>query len=319
MAAPELDSPAPNQRRRSFWRAAALAVLVVVLLPPGETSFGRLAVAGLPTAAILLAFQWRRPVSLSLGLAMAAVLLSGAFIDPRPLDNLWRGWAVLFGGSFVMVTALAPGRGVFGRALVAVTSAAGALLVAGVVRPEILMTFDARITAQYNQFFFLVEAGLEGMEGARAVVSEARRLTTAVFPAMIGLASLAALGVASYVSRRLEGAACALAPLREFRFTDHLAWVLVIGLLLLVAPVDGWGVRAGGNIVMFMSGLYVFRGLAVLAWMGTTVVSSGWWIAVWIFAAILFYPVTLGTALVMGLSDTWLDLRSGFGVEPNEK
>ena len=70
---------------------------------------------------------------------------------------------------------------------------------------------------------------------------------------------------------------------------------------------------------MFMGGLYVFRGLAVLAWLGTTVISSGWWVAVWLVAAILFYPVTLGTALVMGLSDTWLDLRSGLGVDTKEK
>ena len=318
MPAPERDHPAPNERRRSFWRAVALAVLVVVLLPPGETSFGRLAVAGLPTAAILVAFQWRRPVSLTLGLAIGAALLSGAFVDPRPLDNLWRGWSVLVGGGFVMATALAPARGVFARALAAVTLAVAAMLIAGLVRPEILLTFDSRVTAQYNQFFFLVEMGLEGMEGARAVVSGARRVTGVAYPAMIGLASLAALGVGSYVAGRLEGVASALAPLRGFRFSDHLAWVLAVGLLLLVAPVGPWGVRVGGNVVMFLCGLYVFRGLAVLAWLGTTVVSSGWWIAVWVFAAILFYPVTLGTALVMGLSDTWLDLRSGLGVEPNE-
>ncbi len=319
MHAPDTEISAPNDRRLSFWRAVALAVLVVALLPPGETAFGRLAVTGLPTAAYLLAFQWRRPISLLLGLAIVTSLLAGAFVDPRPLENLWRGWGILIGGGFVVATALAPGRGVFVRSLTAVALAGAAFSVAGAIRPEILSTFDGRVTAQYNQFFFLVEMGLEGMEGARRVATAMRGLTGALYPALIGLASLGALGIATYVARRLEGVESALGPLRAFRFTDHLAWGLVIGLLLLVVPVGAWSVRAGGNIVMFMGGLYVFRGLAVLAWLGTTVVSSGWWIAVWIVAAVLFYPVTLGTALVMGLSDTWLDLRSGLGVEANEK
>jgi hypothetical protein len=303
----------------SFWRAVALACITAFLLPPSPTPFGRLALIGIPMGVYVIAFQWRRPFSLVFGLALLTVLLLGFRADPDPEAFFWRGWGLLVGGGFVVATALAPDRGLFVRALTGVVVAAAGATVAGVLRPEIMMSLDGRITTQYTQFFLLVESGAEGWEGARGVTAMLRGFSIAVYPAMIALASMGALCIASYAARRLDGIEAALIPLGSFRFNDHLAWWLIAGLALLVVPVGAWGVRAGGNIVMFMGGLYVLRGLAVLAWLGTTVISSGWWVAVWLIAAILFYPVTLGTALVMGLSDTWLDLRSGLGVEPKVK
>jgi len=313
------EGAAPNHRRLSFWRAVALACAVVPLLPPSPTAMDRLAVVGIPVGVYLLAFQWRRPMSLALGVAAIVALLAGTVADPSAGAAQWRAWGLLIGGGFVVATALGRDQGLFIRALVGVVIAAAVVAVAGVVRPEILTNLDGRIISQYNQFFFLVEFGLGEVESAQGVVAAMRTVTVAVYPALVGLASMGALCIASYVATRMEGVEAALAPLRGFRFGDHFAWWMVVGLVLLVVPAGGWAMRLGGNIVMFMGGLYAFRGLAVLAWLGTTVVTSGWWIAVWMVAAILFYPVTLGTALVMGLTDTWLDLRSGLGVEADTK
>ncbi|MFV1986608.1 MAG: hypothetical protein ACC682_04980 [Gemmatimonadota bacterium] len=302
----------------SFWRAVALGGIIAVLLPPSPTLFGRFALIGIPIGIYLIAFQWRRPFSLVFGLALLMVLLVGFRGDPEPGAYLWRGWGLLIGGGFVVATALAPDRGLFNRALSGLVIAMAVVAVIALVRPEALESLDGRITAQYNQFFLLVEMGAERWGGAREATALLRTISIAVYPAMIALASVSALCIASYLARLLGGGEAALTPLGSFRFNDYLAWSLIVGLVLLVAPVGAWGVRAGGNIVMFMGGLYVMRGLAVLVWLRTTMVSSGRWIAVWLVAAVLFYPVTLGTALVMGLSDTWLDLRSGLGVEPKE-
>jgi hypothetical protein len=303
----------------SFWRAVALICITTGLLPPSPTPFGRLALIGIPVGVYLVSFHWRRPFSLVFGVSLLAIMFYGLGGDPQPGAIVWRAWGLLIAGGFVVATALAPARGLFVRAMVGVTIAAATAVLVGFFRPEVFGSVEGHVTAQYNQFYMLVEMGAEEWEGVREATRMLRDLSLAVYPAMIALASLGALCIASYVARRLEGIEAALSPLRVFTFSDYLAWPLILGLALLVIPLGAWSVRAGGNIVMFMGGLYVFRGLAVLAWLGTTVISSGWWVAVWLFAAILFYPVTLGTALVMGLSDTWLDLRSGLGVEPKEQ
>ena len=104
----------------------------------------------------------------------------------------------------------------------------------------------------------------------------AASLWEAVYPAMLALASISALGVVGYILGRVRGDLRPLPRLREFRFGDHLVWVLVLGLGLLVLPAGAWAERAGGNIVTVMGGLYLLRGLAVLVWLGASVLSSGW-------------------------------------------
>src|SRR5690606_25169464 len=94
-------------------------------------------------------------------------------------------------------------------------------------------------------------------------------LQALVFPALLALASVAALAVAWWGYRRMSGGGPRpLAPLREFRFHDGLVWLLVIGIALLVLPVDGIADRAGSNLLTFMAALYALRGLAVLLVLG---------------------------------------------------
>ncbi len=226
-----------------------------------------------------------------------------------------RGWAVLLAGGFVAATALAPTRSIFDRSLAAVVVASGAVGVSAWVRPELLANLDWQITGQFDRVLAVYDLG--GQTGA--ATAEAMRqmadLAKMIYPGMLALASVAAVGCASYLLGRLEDVEAPLAPLRSFRFSDHLAWVLVLGLALLLLPFGVWAIRTGGNVVTVVGGLYMLRGTAVLVWLGTSVISSVWSIALWAFAALVFFPVTIGTALVMGLSDTWLDLRSRLSVE----
>jgi len=308
-------APAPSERRRSFWRAAALAGIVALLSPLSSSLSSPIAMVGVPAGAALVAFQWRRPASLALALGLFLVSFAGAFGSPAPLWLVERAWALLIAGGFVVATAAAPRASVLSRGMGALLVAAIVVAACGILRPGLLEGLDWRVTGQFDRVAMMFD--LQGE--AAATVAEAVRsfaeVAKAIYPSFLGLATLAALAVVTYVTRRMEGIEAAVAPLREFRFGDHLVWVLVAGLLLLVLPVGGWATRCGGNVVAFMGGLYVLRGAGVLVWLGASVVSSGWTIALWLIAAVLFYPVTLGTAFVLGLSDTWLDLRTRLGVE----
>lgn len=306
-------SPAPGERRRSFWRAAALAAAVAVLSPLSSSLSSPIAMFGVPAAALLVAFQWRRVSSLVLAAGLLLVSFAAAIGGPDPVWLIERAWALLIAGGYVVATAAAPRRSVIARGLVALGIAALVVAVSGALRPDLLAGLDWRIAGQFDRVAMMFTAG-QGDGTVAEVVRVWAAVTKVIYPAFLALASLAALAVATYVARRMAGIEGALPPLRELRFDDHLAWALVGGLALLIGT-GGWASRVGGNVVTLMTGLYVLRGAGVLVWLGTSVVSSGWSIALWLIAAILFYPVTLGTAFVLGLSDTWLDLRTRLGVE----
>lgn len=318
MASPG-KAPAPSERRRSLWRAVALAGIVAVLSPLSSSLMSPIAMVGIPAAAALVAFQWRRPASLGVAAGLLLAGLGGAFGSPSPVWLVERAWALLVAGGLVVGAVIAPRAPVLYRGLVALLIAALVAAASGIVTPGLLEGLDWRIAGQFDRVAMAFDSGSEtGATLAEAVRSFAE-VAKAIYPSLLGLATVAAVAVATYITRRMEGIEAAVTPLREFRFGDHLAWVLVVGLALSIIPAGGWATRTGANVVVFMGGLYILRGAGVLVWLGTSVISSGWSIALWSIAAILFYPVTLGAAFVLGLSDTWLDLRTRLGVEAEEE
>ena len=286
----------------------------MLLSPLSSSPLGLMAIVGVPAAVAILTFE--PPQSGSAFLAL--LLLAGAGLGFREAGPLWfmeRGWALLLAGGFALSTALAPGRGVFDRSLWAVAIAGAAVAVLAASRPGLPADLDWRIAGQLSQALAAYDFNAGGGRSMEATVRGIVSVWEAVYPALLALASISALGVVGYILGRVRGERKPLPPLREFRFGDHLVWVLVLGLALLVLPAGAWAERAGGNMVTVMGGLYLLRGLAVLVWLGASVLSSGWVIAVWVLAALVLYPVTAGAALVMGISDTWLDLRSRPGVK----
>lgn len=286
----------------------------MVLSPLSSSPLGPLSLIGVPTGIWLLAFRHRRPIAVLAGLGWLGLAAVGVGA-PSALWFVERGWAVLVGGGFAVAGALAPGRSVFARSLMAVGGASAAVAVLTALRPDLMASLDWSVAGHFDAA--LASFDLEGGVGATMAeaLRQVREVVRVLYPGLLVLASLAALGCATYVVGRLEGDDAPLGPLRAFRFHDHLVWILVLGLALLVASVGDWSTRVGANVALAMAGLYVLRGIAVLAWLGTSVVSSRWSIALWVLAALVFYPITVGTALVMGLSDTWLDLRSRLRVE----
>jgi hypothetical protein len=156
---------------------------------------------------------------------------------------------------------------------------------------------------------------LRGAEGLTEAVQEsalqAVRLQAAVFPALLGLASLSALGLGWWLFLRLaEGRGDGIEPLGEFRFHDHLVWVLILGLAILLSS-SGALERLGANAVVFMGALYALRGVAVILFITGGLSLFG--ALLFLLGFILVAPLFLVGAFVIGLGDTWLNLRARIG------
>lgn len=261
---------------------------------------------------VLLMPRGRFPALLAAALALLVVSGGGA------RDGLWfveRGWAILLGGWFVALTLRWPASSFAGRAL---GSLAGSLSVAALVaavRPGSWEVLDWLVADRVRsgvatalQAFRVLQDQDAVPPALVATVYETAELQARIFPAMIGLASVAALGVAWWMYQRLaRGENAGLGPVREFRFNDQLVWLFIGGLgLLLLGGEGGWS-RAGSNAVVFMGALYALRGIGVVLFFSGGLSAAG---AILLALGLLFLaPVVLVSALVIGLGDTWLDLR----------
>jgi len=266
----------------------------------------------LPLALLLLAAPPRRPALAPAGFLLGVVALVG-----HARDLLWyasRGWALLLAAWFLLAGLAWPRAPFLPRALVAVAaSAASAALVLGSspgAWARLDWTVGQEIQRAAADVAALASLGLQTGWG-RELASAAYRgaaLQASLFPALLAVASLAALGIAYWIHRRLAALdPRPLAPLREFRFRDELVWVLVAGLLLFLLPLGDAAARTGSNLLAFMAALYALRGLAVLLALagspGPAAILLGG------LALLFLHKLAMAATVMVGLSDTWLDLR----------
>jgi hypothetical protein len=303
------QDPAAGVADRDWPRALALFVATF-----GLSIVRPLLLVGIPLVLLLLIFPTARLVGL-----VSAVLIAIAVFGGSPGEGLWfaeRGWAILVGGSFVAATLRWPTAGVFARAGAAVAGATAVATLFLVLQPgswELLdsMVLDRMRSAVATGVEVLRMMGGEAGGPSSAVVTavnQAVALQAEVFPALVALTSLSALGVAWWLYLRLgHGRSGSLRPVRDFSFNDQLVWLLIAGLALLVLGWGGtWG-RAGSNAVVFMGALYALRGVAVLMFVTGGVSLLGG--ALITLAFLLVAPVMLGLAFFVGVGDTWLALR----------
>ena len=307
---PGARAPAPQ---RGWPRAAAL---FAVLLVPSVVRPDVL--VGVPFVILGGVLGLRR-----LGLVLLAALAVAVVVGGGPRDGLWyveRGWAVLVGGGFAALTLRDPGATFTRRALGAL---AGAMAFAALLFAAQEGAWGSLDLAMRDRVTGAVRSALDAMvllRGGEAVpqalvtsLYRTAEAQTSVFPALVGISTMAGLGVAWWVYVRLAlGNDQAVRPLREFRFNDHLVWLLIGGLvLLLVGRWEGWLPRVGANAVVFMGSLYALRGAAVILFLsgglsliGTILLTLG---------LVFVTPVILAGAMVIGIGDTWLDVRGRIG------
>lgn len=309
---PSPDGEAPASVRGEWVRALGLFLVVLSISAVPVT-----VVAGIPFVLLVLVLPARRVG----GLFLAAVLAFLATGGSAQVPGTWyveRGWAVLAGGWFVALTLRRPGVGLLDRSLSAVIGAGATAAVWFAIRPGAWQVVDFGVRERMRRGTEVTMEALRLLQGGEAMspsMLAAIRATAeaqhVLFPGLLGLGTLAALAFAWWMYVRTAlGARGALGPLRDFRFNDHLVWIFVAGLLILVAGAglgEAWS-RTGSNAVVFMGGLYALRGAAVLLFVSGGISTLG---LVAVTLAMLFLaPLIVAGALIIGLGDTWLDLRA---------
>lgn len=262
------------------------------------------ALLGLVFAGTLLEWTGGSLFGLAEGLPLA---------PPEGLGRAERGWALLAGAWLLVLTAVAPRWGILRRALAATfataASAAGILAVSG-GWPPLETVLDRRLQRGVAAAGSLLRRGggeIATRDAADAVLLDAARLQSLIYPALLALATLAALGLAAGLATRARGRR-GFGAVRDFRFGDGWVWLLLGGLAVVALPLGAVASRMGANLLAFMAGLYALRGVAVVValWAGASPLV---WVAGGVIA-VLLYPLAVPATVVIGLGDTWLDLRA---------
>jgi hypothetical protein len=244
---------------------------------------------------------------------------------------LARGWGILVAVAFGAMALVWPTRSFFDRALAALAvafvvgglssfAAGGPVGVKRVFAAETIRradVFDAdwrtRLSGKDWQEFRTTNAESavwfeQTLEEQRGMVRRTAEQSPMLFPALLALETLAALGLAWALYHRVGRAriGAPLAALREFRFNDQFIWGLVGGLALLVVP----GVRVlpaiGANLLLFFGALYGLRGAGVALFF----LAPGRVMTVVLVSVAVLFSGPAGVIFVgLGLGDTWLDWR----------
>jgi hypothetical protein len=275
-----------------------------------------LQLVAIPLALLLLALPPRTAGTLLLAVALGTL----SFVGPR--GTLWyveRGWALLLAGWFIVVVLAWPTAAVTPRAVAAVAAAmvSGAALV---VAQDGWPALDHTIAAHYGELAATMSRSWPaGRVDGDMLTSWTAEIPARLFPALAALASAATLALVWWATGRITGQPRTMGRVREFRFPDSWIWVLIVGLALVLMPPSGWAPRLGLNLVVFMGALYALRGLGVTVTLVMGMAGTNRAVlAVLGMVGVLLYPIVVAGMLLLGVTDTWLDLRAGRGVANEE-
>lgn len=306
-----MTASAGGSDRPARWGTAACLTLAVILL----SALQSLPLVLVPIALVTLSQpgerRWRST------LAALAVGALGLSLTAGPLGGISRGWALLLGGAFLLCSLWRPAWPVFARSMAA---AAAAMVVAGgwLGLSGEWRALDATVRRQLTEMADRTFAAAQ--EGApespwvhelAAAAGQVAELQADLFPALVVLQSLAALALAAWIVSTFRDAGPGpfrVMPWREFRFNDQLVWLLIAGLAMVLLPLGEGARLAGLNVTVFMTALYALRGVGVFLFLAAGG-SSLLMIVFGTLAAIFLYPLILGAAILLGLGDTWLDVR----------
>jgi len=267
-----------------------------------------------PLAFMLLALPVRRPLSVAIGVALLASIFTGA-----PGNALWwygRGWSLVLSAWFLLALTLMPAATLMSRSLSALAGAASSVALLFFANQRGWAQLDAAVSSQLRDSAATVASfwntRVQGKPWADDLNSAIYRFTdfqANTYPAMIGIASLTGLAVAWWFWRRLSARdRSPFGRLRDFRFRDELVWVVVVGAALMALPLQAAATRTGLNLLVFMGALYAVRGVAVMISLFGSPGVVGMLFGA--FMVLMLYPIVMATTLMVGLSDTWLDLRA---------
>jgi hypothetical protein len=251
----------------------------------------------------------------AVAVAIIAVLLSLGPADE--FEQLERAWVVLLTASLAIVLIATGARGYASSSLLAVAGAGGA---AGILMLVTHLTWGMVAGLVEHHYFLLARTlvdlvapvGTPAHETINGSLLGGIHVLSGLLPGLVLLQSLAALALAWALYHRIarQPRSEPLGPLALFRFNDHLIWGVAVSLLVVLLPRLAWAKALGGNLLVFFGGLYLVRGVAVLAAVAAAVGFSGLLASlIVLFVSAFLMPVVAVTALALGLSDTLVDWR----------
>ncbi len=131
------------------------------------------------------------------------------------------------------------------------------------------------------------------------------------FPATVAVQMFAGFALATVLFRRLAPEiGVTLGKFREFRFSEHLGWIVVVSLGVVLLLRVGTLKLLAANVLVVAGLLYALRGSAVVIF-GLTLTGGPGFITTGILAFLVVFmlPVVLTGAILLGVVDAGLDLR----------
>ena len=301
---PDLTRRVSALRKSDWLRAGVLCILVLL------TSTAR------PSVLVAVPFLLLVGTNTLRGYAiLGATLIAIIIVMVGPYDGMWyleRGWALLLGGCFVGLSIARPKMKISDRALEAVF---GALVLAAILMTLMSGAWNIvdwvisdRVRATVAQVIAL--GGSEGL--APALITALYQTAEAqilIFPALTALASMSALLFSWWLFMFFSGRSEeAFGSVKNFRFNDHLIWMLVVGLFLLFTRWSEPLQRLGSNAVVFIGALCAVRGAAVIVFITGGFSVLGY--AMTLLGLVIVPPIVLGGAVLIGIADIYLDFRT---------
>lgn len=300
---PDLTRRVSAFRKSDWLRAGVLCILVLL------TSTAR------PSVLVAVPFLLLVGTNALRGYAiLGATLIAIIIVMAGPYDGMWyleRGWALLLGGCFVGLSIVRPKMKISDRALEAVF---GALVLVAILMTLMSGAWNIvdwvisdRVRATVAQVIAL--GGSEGLAPALiTALYQTAEVQILIFPALTALASMSALLLSWWLFIFFSGRSEeALGLVKNFRFNDHLIWMLVVGLFLLFTRWSEPLQRLGSNAVVFIGALCAVRGAAVIVFITGGFSVLGY--AMTLFGLVIVPPIVLGGAVLIGIADIYLDFR----------
>ena len=300
---PDLTRRVSAFRKSDWLRAGVLCILVLL------TSTAR------PSVLVAVPFLLLVGTNALRGYAiLGATLIAIIIVMVGPYDGMWyleRGWALLLGGCFVGLSIVRPKMKISDRALEAVF---GALVLVAILMTLMSGAWNIvdwvisdRVRATVAQVIAL--GGSEGLAPALiTALYQTAEVQILIFPALTALASMSALLLSWWLFIFFSGRSEeALGLVKNFRFNDHLIWMLVVGLFLLFTRWSEPLQRLGSNAVVFIGALCAVRGAAVIVFITGGFSVLGY--AMTLLGLVIVTPIVLGGAVLIGIADIYLDFR----------